>query len=145
MKHDSPLALTFDFGTQSVKVALFDDRGDVVAFEKEDYEEPYVSPLPNFAEQRPDYYYECMCRAAKRLTFTVEGTAEERQAQVRRGGIPFNAVDAGRLSLMDPRLGGVYACGEALDMDADCGGFNLAWAWTSGLVTGSAAAREATR
>lgn len=68
MKHDSPLALTFDFGTQSVKVALFDDRGDIVAFEKEDYEEPYVSPLPNFAEQRPDYYYECMCRAAKRLT-----------------------------------------------------------------------------
>lgn len=84
-------------------------------------------------------------RAAKHLTFTVEGTAEERQAQVRRGGIPFDAVDGATLACADPHLSGVYACGEALDMDADCGGFNLAWAWTSGLVAGSAAAREATR
>lgn len=82
-------------------------------------------------------------RAAKRLMFTVEGTAEERQAQVRRGGIPFDAVDETTLACVDPRLSGVYACGEALDMDADCGGFNLAWAWTSGLVAGSAAARRA--
>lgn len=83
--------------------------------------------------------------AAKRLVFTVEGTAEERQAQVRRGGIPFDAVDSATLACAEPHLSGVYACGEALDMDADCGGFNLAWAWTSGSVAGSAAAREATR
>ncbi|OUO21636.1 NAD(P)/FAD-dependent oxidoreductase [Collinsella sp. An307] len=86
-----------------------------------------------------------IAHAAKRLVFTVEGTAEERQAQVRRGGIPFDAVDSATLACAEPHLSGVYACGEALDMDADCGGFNLAWAWTSGLVAGSAAAREATR
>ena len=82
--------------------------------------------------------------AAKRLVFTVEGTAEERQAQVRRGGIPFDAVDSATLACAEPHLSGVYACGEALDMDADCGGFNLAWAWTSGLVAGSATIGPAT-
>lgn len=66
--NDSQLALTIDFGTQSVKVAVFDQTGSVIAFEKEDYDPPYVSPLPNYAEQRPDYYYECLCRAARRLS-----------------------------------------------------------------------------
>ena len=66
--NDSQLVLTIDFGTQSVKVAIFDQTGSVIAFEKEDYDPPYVSPLPNYAEQRPDYYYECLCRAARRLS-----------------------------------------------------------------------------
>ena len=37
-------------------------------------------------------------------------------------------------------LPGLFACGEALDVDADCGGFNLAWAWRSGQVAGASAA-----
>lgn len=37
----------------------------------------------------------------------------------------------------------LFACGEALDQDADCGGFNLAWAWLSGLRAGRAAAKVA--
>lgn len=67
MRDTSPLALTLDFGTQSVKAALFDLDGNVVAFEKEDYPEPYFSRLPNYAEQWPDYYYDCMSLATKRL------------------------------------------------------------------------------
>ena len=31
---------------------------------------------------------------------------------------------------------GLYACGEVLDVDGDCGGFNLQWAWASGLTAG---------
>ena len=38
-------------------------------------------------------------------------------------------------------LPGFHACGEALDVDGACGGFNLAWAWVSGMVAGVAAAR----
>ena len=46
---------------------------------------------------------------------------------------------------MDRRLAahgveGLFACGEALDVDADCGGFNLTWAWLSGQVAGANAA-----
>ena len=31
---------------------------------------------------------------------------------------------------------GLYACGEVLDVDGDCGGFNLQWAWSSGWLAG---------
>ena len=31
---------------------------------------------------------------------------------------------------------GLFAAGEVLDVDGDCGGFNLQWAWSSGYVAG---------
>ena len=31
---------------------------------------------------------------------------------------------------------GLYAAGEVLDVDGDCGGYNLQWAWASGLLAG---------
>ena len=36
-------------------------------------------------------------------------------------------------------LPGLYACGEVLDIDGDCGGFNLQWAWSSGNLAGASA------
>jgi len=37
---------------------------------------------------------------------------------------------------------GLYACGEVLDCDGDCGGFNLHWAWCTGIIAGRAAAER---
>ena len=31
---------------------------------------------------------------------------------------------------------GLYAAGEVLDIDGDCGGYNLQWAWSSGRLAG---------
>ena len=84
-------------------------------------------------------------RACKRLPFAFEGLAEERSAQVRRGGIALNALELGTLRVRAGAAGGLFACGEALDQDADCGGFNLAWAWLSGLRAGRAAAKACER
>ena len=40
---------------------------------------------------------------------------------------------------MESRLvPGLYACGEVLDIDGDCGGYNLQWAWASGRAAGRA-------
>ena len=78
---------------------------------------------------------------AKALPFVVEGPAEVAKAQVMRGGLANDQFDPQTLScLAHPWL---FACGEALDVDGDCGGFNLAWAWKSGMVAGAAAARWA--
>ncbi|MBR2483594.1 MAG: NAD(P)/FAD-dependent oxidoreductase, partial [Oscillospiraceae bacterium] len=33
-------------------------------------------------------------------------------------------------------VSGFYACGEVLDIDGDCGGYNLQWAWSSGHLAG---------
>ena len=59
--------MTVDFGTQSVRVALFDKKGNAVAMEKENYDPPYFSVEPNYAEQDPEVYYACLCRCAQKI------------------------------------------------------------------------------
>ncbi len=55
-------------------------------------------------------------------------------AQVTAGGIVTKEFHA---ETMESRLvPGLYACGEVLDIDGDCGGYNLQWAWSSGRLAG---------
>jgi len=62
-------------------------------------------------------------------------------AQVTAGGIVTNEFDP---ETMESRLvPGLYACGEVLDVDGDCGGYNLQWAWSSGRLAGRSAGKEA--
>ena len=61
-------------------------------------------------------------------------------AQVTAGGIVTNEFDP---TTMESRLvPGLYACGEVLDVDGDCGGYNLQWAWSSGRLAGKCAGKE---
>ena len=73
----------------------------------------------------------------KHFKLLVKGTAEERSAQVTRGGVPIESVSAPSLCVSNAADAPLYICGEALDIDADCGGFNLAWAWISGIRSAS--------
>lgn len=61
--------------------------------------------------------------------FPVTGTANFAQAQVTAGGIGGQSV---RKNLESRTVPGLFFCGELLDADGDCGGYNLAWAWASG-------------
>ena len=84
---------------------------------------------------------EALIKLVKALPFVVVGPAEAERAQVTRGGLLTSQFDPATLaSRQHPWL---FACGEALNVDADCGGFNLAWAWKSGMVAGEAAAKWA--
>ena len=79
---------------------------------------------------------------AKAMRFRVEGLADTEHAQVTRGGLSTAAFDPETLgSRTFPNL---FASGEALDVDGPCGGYNLAWAWSSGMLAGTNAA-QATR
>lgn len=80
---------------------------------------------------------------AKAVELLVTGIADEKRAQVTAGGIDVEALDASTLS--SPGAPDVFTCGEAVDVDGACGGFNLAWAWKSGMVAGASAARLAGR
>lgn len=63
-------------------------------------------------------------------------------AQVTAGGIVTSEFDP---QTMESRLvPGLYACGEVLDVDGDCGGYNLQWAWSSGRLAGKSAGKEET-
>ena len=61
-------------------------------------------------------------------------------AQVTAGGVLTEQFDSDTMeSLLVP---GLYACGEVLDIDGDCGGYNLQWAWSSGRLAGISAGKE---
>ena len=61
-------------------------------------------------------------------------------AQVTAGGIFTSEFDP---ETMESRLTpGLYACGEVLDIDGNCGGYNLQWAWSSGRCAGHSAGKE---
>jgi predicted Rossmann fold flavoprotein len=75
----------------------------------------------------------------KNWPLTVTGSQSWHDAQVAAGGIPLDEVNPDTLESLRQR--GVYLCGEVLDVDGDCGGFNLQWAWSSGWVAGLHAAR----
>ena len=74
------------------------------------------------------------CRA---WLFPVLGTAGFASAQVSAGGILLREVTD---SLELKRVPGVLVCGEMLDADGICGGYNLQWAWSTGLSAGRRAA-----
>lgn len=67
MKKTNNYVVSIDYGTQSVRVSIVDEKGNFLAFEQERYNPAYFSTRPGFAEQDPDYYYKCMCVASKRL------------------------------------------------------------------------------
>lgn len=95
------------------------------------------------AAARGDAGPEGLARTAKGLRLRVTGRADEAHAQVTRGGLDTRAFVPETLAARD--VGGLFACGEALDVDGACGGFNLAWAWLSGRAAGASAARAALR
>jgi predicted Rossmann fold flavoprotein len=77
----------------------------------------------------------------KGFRLAVTGRGDAAQAQVTRGGTSVAEFDPRTL---ESRLApGVFAAGEVLDIDGRCGGFNLHWAWASGIVAGEGAARLA--
>lgn len=69
----------------------------------------------------------------KSLEFTVTGCSPWRNAQATSGGISGSCVDK---QLQSKRYRGLYFAGELLDVDGDCGGYNLEWAWSSGAWAG---------
>ena len=66
----------------------------------------------------------------------VEGPGDAEHAQVQRGGF---CVEGFRPETLESKAqGGLHVVGEALDVDGPCGGYNLHWAFASGLMAGRA-------
>ena len=65
---EKKLILTIDFGTQSVRAALFDKNGNIVGISKIPYANPYFSLKKGYAEQDPKFYLDCLKKATNELT-----------------------------------------------------------------------------
>lgn len=73
----------------------------------------------------------------KSLSFNVQGTMGFENAQVTAGGAQTTQFFD---NLMSKKAKGLFAVGEVLNVDGDCGGFNLAFAWSSAYVAALGAA-----
>ena len=90
--------------------------------------------------QLEDWELEKACGTARNLHIPLTEPMGMDSAQVTAGGIYTTEFDP---ETMESRLvSDLYACGEVLDIDGDCGGFNLQWAWSSGRCAGYAAGKE---
>ena len=78
-----------------------------------------------------------VARVIHRYELSVKGTMGFDSAQVTAGGV--RTTEFNPQTMESRRVPGLYACGEVLDIDGICGGYNLQWAWSSGRVAGLAA------
>ena len=74
---------------------------------------------------------------AKDLEVNVTEPLGMDHAQVTAGGVSTDEFDP--TTLESKKAPGLFACGEVLDIDGDCGGYNLQWAWSSGRLAGRCA------
>ena len=92
-----------------------------------------VSAFDNNAAQK-------IATLIKNLNFTVTGNTGFINSQVTSGGLDTRQFDP--KTMMSLECKGFYAIGEILDIDGDCGGFNLQWAWSSALCAADAITKK---
>lgn len=79
-----------------------------------------------------------LCGLMKRWEFIVTDTNGFPNAQTTAGGIDTRDLQEGTLE--SKLVPGLYFAGEVMDVDGDCGGYNLQWAWSSGHTAATALA-----
>jgi predicted Rossmann fold flavoprotein len=68
------------------------------------------------------------------LRLNVIGTNSYDSAQVCSGGVRLSEINPNTMESL--KVSGLYIVGELLDVDGECGGFNLGFAWISGYLAG---------
>ena len=81
-----------------------------------------------------------LCRCVKALEVELTEPMGMENAQVTAGGVLTDDFDP--YTLESKKIPGLFVCGELLDVDGDCGGYNLQWAWSAGCVAGRNAGRD---
>lgn len=78
-----------------------------------------------------------LAKTVKKFSIPLTEPMGMDMAQVTAGGVLTDEFDP---HTMESKIvKGLYACGEVLDIDGDCGGYNLQWAWSSGRLAGASA------
>lgn len=80
-----------------------------------------------------DFSAKEIARSLKNFTLKVTGNMGFNYAQVTKGGIKTKDID--ETTYQSKLSKGLYIVGEMLDVDGDCGGYNLTFAFTSGIIS----------
>ena len=91
------------------------------------------------AQQLPRERRRALAQLVAGTPLPVTGDRGYTFAEAMAGGVPLAEI---RLETMESRIvPGLHLAGEVCDVDGRIGGFNFQWAWASGHVAGSSAAR----
>ncbi len=97
-------------------------------------------PLSMMISTLSDTEIDRLASSIKRCSFGVTGVMPLTNAQITIGGVCTDEFESETMcSLLCDDL---YACGEVLDIDGDCGGYNLQWAWSSAYLTANSIVRK---
>lgn len=98
--------------------------------------EPKNSLIQNLSPQNITKLIQLLLK----LELNIIGLRGFEEAQATAGGVSIHEVDS--TTLQSKIVPGLYFSGEIIDIDGRCGGFNLQWAWSSGIVAANAIARS---
>lgn len=76
---------------------------------------------------------ECLIHMILEFSLVVIGTKDFSSSQVCSGGVPLTEVSS---SLESKKVKNLYFIGEVLDVDGDCGGYNLGFGFMTGMIVG---------
>ncbi len=91
-----------------------------------------VVPLSRSVESLTNHEIKAIASVVKGLTFEITDTNGFDNAQVTAGGIDVKDFDD--KTMQSKKHKGLYVAGEILNIDGDCGGFNLQWAFSSAYI-----------
>ena len=66
--------------------------------------------------------------------FTIIGHEGFKNAMITRGGVELKEIDS--KTMQSKIIDGLYFCGEVVNIDGPCGGYNLQWSFSSGFLAG---------
>lgn len=90
-----------------------------------------LGSLPPTASKITPSQAKQIAHCAKSFTVEIKGTKDFKDAQVTRGGTDVSEFNPN--TMQSKLCKGLYACGEVLDVDGACGGYNLNWAFASAM------------
>lgn len=90
--------------------------------------------LDNRVSSLTDEDCKSIAEKIKNYSVCITGTKDFKDSQVTRGGVKVKEINP--KTMESAICNGLYFAGEIIDVDGGCGGFNLQWAWSSGLLAG---------
>ena len=84
-----------------------------------------------------------LCKLANEMKswmLSVKGTKGWKVAQCTAGGVSLDEIDSETME--STLIKGLYFAGEVTDYDGPCGGYNLQYAWETGIKAGRAMAND---
>jgi hypothetical protein len=103
---------------------------------------PLAQELLNLASIKGEENYKKIDGAKKAKLFslltwtplTVTGHDGFKMAMITRGGVSLKEIDP--KTMQSKKVKGLYFCGEVMNLDGPCGGYNLQWSFASGYLAG---------